>query len=335
MTWLGLDIGGANLKAADDRGWTRSVPFPLWREPDLLAQALGRLIADAPDIDRLAVTMTGELCDCYRTKAEGVSHILTAVEEAAAGRQVTVYLVDGRLVPPDEARREPHLAAASNWHVLARFACQFVESQAALLIDVGSTTTDIIPLVDRKAQARGLNDTERLAAGELAYSGIGRTPVCAVVEWLPWRGKQCPVAAELFATTGDAYVLLGDVVEQADNTSTADGRPRTREFALERLARMICADSSTFTAADGRLAAEHVRRTQITQITNAVQRVATNMTAGPGEIVLSGAGEFLATAICQEVFPQAHRLSLAERIGRDASLCAPAYALARVAAEGG
>jgi uncharacterized hydantoinase/oxoprolinase family protein len=101
------------------------------------------------------------------------------------------------------------------------------------------------------------------------------------------------------------------------------------------MARMICADSSTFAADDGRLAAEHVRRTQIAQITSAVQRVATNMTAGPGEIVLSGAGEFLATAICQQVSPQADRISLTEKIGRDASLCAPAYALARLAGEGG
>src|SRR5688572_22706360 len=119
MTWLGLDIGGANLKAADGRGWTRSMPFPLWREPDLLAPALGRLIAEAPATDRLAVTMTGELCDCYRTKAEGVSHILSAVEDAAARRQISVYLVDGRLVSPGEARCLPQLAAASNWHVLA------------------------------------------------------------------------------------------------------------------------------------------------------------------------------------------------------------------------
>src|SRR3990172_4014916 len=104
MTWLGLDIGGANLKAADGRGWAHSVPFALWRDPDGLAGALSELAATAPGSERWAVTMTGELCDCFRTKADGVRHILAAVEMAAGPRDVVVYLVDGRLVSVDEAR---------------------------------------------------------------------------------------------------------------------------------------------------------------------------------------------------------------------------------------
>ena len=76
MSWLGLDIGGANLKAADGRGWARSVPFALWRDPQGLAEALATLVESAPTAERLAVTMTGELCDCFRSKAEGVRHIL-------------------------------------------------------------------------------------------------------------------------------------------------------------------------------------------------------------------------------------------------------------------
>ena len=81
MSWLGLDIGGANLKAANAAGWAQSIPFALWRDPAGLAAALAELIAQAPAADRLAVTMTGELCDCFRTKAEGVRHILAAVAQ--------------------------------------------------------------------------------------------------------------------------------------------------------------------------------------------------------------------------------------------------------------
>src|SRR6476646_123211 len=99
MAWLGLDIGGANLKAADGRGWARSMPFPLWREPANLTVVLRELVAAAPGFERVAVTMTGELCDCFRTKAEGVLHILAAVEETIGKCELLVYLVDGRLVP--------------------------------------------------------------------------------------------------------------------------------------------------------------------------------------------------------------------------------------------
>jgi uncharacterized hydantoinase/oxoprolinase family protein len=48
------------------------VPFSLWREPEHLAAALDELMASAPASTWLGVTMTGELCDSFRTKAEGV-----------------------------------------------------------------------------------------------------------------------------------------------------------------------------------------------------------------------------------------------------------------------
>lgn len=333
MSWLGLDIGGANLKAADGSGWARGVPFPLWREPDRLSAALTELIASAPAADRLAVTMTGELCDCFRTKAEGVRHILAAVEQVAGNRDVRVYLVDGRLVSMDEARSLPQLAAASNWHVLARFASRYVNGSAALLIDIGSTTTDIVPLVEGQPRPRGLNDTDRLLSGELVYTGVGRTPICAVTSWLPWRGRQCPLAAEVFATTADAYVILGDMEEQSDSTSTADGRPLTREFAHERLARMICADATVFNDHDARLAAERIRESQMDQISRAVQQVATSMGCEPESIVTSGAGVFLAAGLCRQTWPAARLVSLAKQVGHEASQNAPAHALAVLARE--
>lgn len=333
MTWLGLDIGGANLKGADGHGWARSVPFALWREPERLSAALAALIGAAPAADRLAITMTGELCDSFRAKDEGVRHILAAVEQAAANRDSRVYLVDGRLVSMDEARELPHLAAASNWQVLARFACRFVESRTGLLIDIGSTTADIVPLVEGRPSTSGLNDTDRLLAGELVYSGVGRTPICALTSWLPWRGAKCPVAAELFATTADAYVVLGQIPEQTDCTLTADGRPLTQEFARERLARMICADATTFSVRDAFLASEHVRDAQLSQLQNALRQVSARMSGEPECVVTSGAGEFLASAVSRALWTETRVISLADRIGGDASKCGPAYALAVLARE--
>ena len=216
MSWLGIDIGGANLKSADDRGWARSVPFPLWRKSEELAQELEHLITSGPTAERLAVTMTGELCDCFSSKSEGVQRILDSVQAVAAGRDVCVYCVDGRFVTVDEARKTPDLAAASNWHALASFACRFLPDRTGLLVDIGSTTTDIIPLVDGRVAAIGCNDTERLLAAELVYRGVGRTPICAVTNTLPWRGETCPIAAEVFATTADAYVLTGELDEEPE-----------------------------------------------------------------------------------------------------------------------
>jgi probable H4MPT-linked C1 transfer pathway protein len=332
MTWLGLDIGGANLKAADGRGWASSVPFPLWREPERLTEELASVIARAPNAGRLAITMTGELCDCFRTKAEGVRHILAAVETAALNRDVRVYLTDGRFVDVDEACEQPLLTAASNWRATAQFACRYTEDRSGLLIDIGSTTTDIVPLAEGRPRPRGLNDSERLLAGELVYSGVCRTPVCALCDSLPWRGQQCPVAAELFATTADVYVLLGELPEDLDATWTADGRPLTAAFARERLARMICADSSSFTSNDARLAAEFVCAQQLGRLSAAVKR-ATSAVESIECIAICGAGEFMARRVVRDVFSTANVISLADELGSDLSRCAPAHALAALAAE--
>jgi probable H4MPT-linked C1 transfer pathway protein len=334
MNWMALDIGGANLKAADGLQWARSMPFPLWRDPRGLAGALDAFLRDAPQADRFAVTMTGELCDCFDSKEAGVRHILKAVEAVAGKREVAVYLVDGRLVSCDEAKADAVLAAASNWHALARFVCRFVRGGAGLLIDVGSTTTDIIPLANREVAAHGRTDFERLTRGELVYTGIGRTPVCAVVRSLPVGGGDCPVASELFATTADAYVMLGEVPEDPDACSTADGRGLTKPLARQRLARMVCADSSEFSHEDFQRMATAIGEAQRLQLASAIKLVMETLGSEP-TVILSGAGEFLARAALDRQVASGQVISLTERLGGELSRCAPAHALAVIAWETG
>src|SRR5438045_1829148 len=125
MNWLALDIGGANLKTADGQGYAQSYAFALWRDPSRLAQQIRTAISEAPPSDHLAVTMTGELADCFDSKAVGIRFILEAVKAGSDNRHARVYLVDGRLVSPPVALSLPQLAAASNWHALARFAGRY------------------------------------------------------------------------------------------------------------------------------------------------------------------------------------------------------------------
>ncbi len=121
QTILGLDIGGANLKAATADKRAISVPFPLWKQPDKLPAALAELVARFPDADELAVTMTGELCDCFETKREGVHAIIAAVRFASAGRPIRVWSTDGVFLNSEEAQRNHMKVAAANWHALGDF----------------------------------------------------------------------------------------------------------------------------------------------------------------------------------------------------------------------
>jgi uncharacterized hydantoinase/oxoprolinase family protein len=157
--------------------------------------------------------------------------------------------------------------------------------------------------------------------------------VCAVVDTLPWRGKECPVAAEFFATTADAYVLLGKLAEEPEATWTADGRPLTVEFARERLARMICADRTQFDAEDALAAAVAIREAQLDRLRVAVASVTASQPHPIETVVVSGTGEFLARALVEAEWPAVRIVSLAKELGARVSACAPAHSLAVLAAE--
>jgi probable H4MPT-linked C1 transfer pathway protein len=329
---LGLDIGGANLKAAHADGTARLHPFALWKDPAGLTDALRRLLHGLPAFERLAVTMTGELCDCFATRREGVVAILDAVEAVADGRPVRVWGTDGRLVAPREARATPLRAAAANWLALATYAGRLAPKGPALLLDIGSTTTDIVPLHDGRPVPRGRTDAERLRAGELVYTGVRRTPLCALL------GSE--VAAELFATTLDAYLLLDWLVEDPSDRTTADGRPATRAAAHARLARLLCADAETCKPAETRKLAERVLLKQVYLIASSVERVAEKLPKPPQTVIVAGSGERLArVALTQDTFPLAFQpgriVSLAEQLGPEISQAACAYAVAILEAEQG
>ena len=175
--------------------------------------------------------------------------------------------------------------------------------------------------------------TPLLTTGELVYTGVIRSPVCAVVSSLPWHDTSCPTAQELFATTRDAYLILGDIAEDAAACDTADGRPATRAAARDRLARTICADREMFSETNAQRAAAAIRRAQVDQIGKAVERVVARRPAGPLTVVLAGEGDFLARRVVAELRLAGEVISLTDRLGPDVSRCGPAHALAVLARE--
>jgi hypothetical protein len=333
MSWLAFDVGGANLKIADGRGYGATAPFPLWRESEQLAQALARLLNAAPPAERLAATMTGELADCFATRAMGVRAIIAALEEAAAERPLVIYRTDGRLVDPAAAIASPELAAAANWHALARFAARYLAGASGMLIDIGSTTADIIPIIDHQPAAMGRTDTQRLVSGELVYTGVKRSPACALARSVPYRGADCQLAQELFATAWDVYLVLRLLPEEPLSRHTADGRPATREAACRRLARAICNDREMFDDEDARVAAEAIAAEQLALLAQALSRVAERWPAPPQGFVISGEGEFLARRLIERAYPAAEVISLTERLGPALSRVATAHAVAVLADE--
>jgi len=338
----GWDIGGVHIKAAvctsprgDDLDW-RIEPFAVWRQPDALEgrlAALATALGAGPGCAH-ALTMTAELSDVFPDRATGVRAILAAAR-AALGARTRVLDIAGRLVPLEEAAAEPEPVAAANWMATAMLAARLVGD--GLLVDIGSTTTDIVPLKGGRPVPVGRTDLDRLACGELVYTGFLRTPPAALADRVPLRGGFCRTAPEHFTIMADAYVLLGHLQPDGYTVETPDGRGRTPAECATRLARLVCSDPGTIGADGLRAIAAHLEERQIAVVAGAIAEAAARSRTGPVAVV-AGAGAALAAAAARRADRRPLRLAEALVLGGDArgrppwDAAAPAVALALLAA---
>jgi (4-(4-[2-(gamma-L-glutamylamino)ethyl]phenoxymethyl)furan-2-yl)methanamine synthase len=327
---IGLDVGGANTKAVWRKGGERravSRPFEVWRDRKALAAVLREVVAGvAPEpVDAVGLTTTAELSDAFRTKREGVGFVLDATEAALGGPELLAFTTAGEVVPFAEARERAHEVAAANWLATALAVAEVYPD--ALMIDVGSTTADIVPIAAGRVAAAGRTDLDRLLAGELVYTGALRTNLAAIAQRVPLRGGWCPVASELFAMSADVHLILGHLAPAAYTCPTPDGRPATVEFARERVARLVCADAEQLAAEEIDAVAAFLAADQVRQIEAVVRRVSARLDGGPPVVPL-GVGAFLAREAAERLGRAIVELpwSAAER---DA---APAAALAELLA---
>lgn len=333
MRWLAFDIGGANLKIADGQGYAVSTAFPLWKEPGKLTEKLRREIEQAPPSDQLAVTMTGELADCFATKQDGVRCILEAVQAAADARGIQVYINTGVLARPELVHQNPLIGAATNWHALASYAGRYAHQETALLIDAGSTTCDIIPLECGRPVSDAVDDLQRLLSGQLLYTGVERSPLCAILQTVRYRNAECPIAQEWFATMQDVYLVLGDLPPDGENQNTADGKGATVDAARARLARHLSASVSQFSAVDARAMADQAAEQQQGMLARSIQSVVRQLREPPSAVILSGVGEFLVRRALERLDYTGDCISLGTQLGQQVSCVAPAHALAVLARE--
>jgi (4-(4-[2-(gamma-L-glutamylamino)ethyl]phenoxymethyl)furan-2-yl)methanamine synthase len=311
---IGWDIGGANTKAVFLRvkdGCVEELTaeveyFPVWKAPDRLVGVLSALkgkVSGNVQVDGVGLTMTAELSDAYQTKREGVNSILTCAEKAFAGLPIFVLDVDARLRSVNYARGEPLGVAAANWAATGWLVAQMVKT--CVMVDVGSTSTSIIPMVEGRVAAAGKTDLEKLMAGELVYTGSLRTNVAAIMGSIPLRGGVARVASELFAQSGDVHLVLGNITEEEYTTETADGRGKTREEALARLARVVCADTEMLSEEEIVQIAQHVRGRQVEQVAEGLKQVYSrvmSLTSEEVPVVVTGIGKtFLAEAAARKI----------------------------------
>jgi len=294
----GWDIGGAHLKVArcDPNGQLLEIKqflCPLWQGLDKLEQAIKTVQDELNNHnDIAAITMTGELVDLFPNRETGVAEILDCVTRLISAKQCHVYAGEKDWLSVNDAKREWSYVASRNWQASANFAASNIHN--GLFVDIGSTTCDIIPIVSQQVVATGYDDHHRQISRELLYTGTIRTPLIALTSVAPFNGQLISLAAEVFATTGDIWVLLNQLNTDAIQDNSADGQSWHKTNCARRIARLLGTDATDDDLATWQQLAQWFAQQQIHQITNAMLQV---LSCQPNQvqptIIGAGIGRFI------------------------------------------
>ncbi|MGC9444653.1 MAG: hydantoinase/oxoprolinase family protein [Candidatus Methanospirareceae archaeon] len=332
--FLGIDVGGANTKIATSDGVVASLYAPLWQRKACLYEVLPEVQQRfGAELEAIGAVMTGELSDCFATRREGVLFIADAV--AMSFEDPRFFDRRGEFRAHSAVETDPLAFAATNWLASAKLVAQ--EYPDAIFVDIGSTTTDVIPISDGVVRAQH-KDLERLKRGELIYSGVLRTNVAAVLQRVKFgedeSSEVCRVSSELFAITADAYLVLGEITDEeyqcaSPNWYAFAGREmeeKSRASALQRLARVVCSDLEELGETGAATIAAQVKQKQVDELETSLEQM--RKTYGMSRVVAAGIGDFIVRAAANAENLQF--ISLAARYGTDVAATFPAFALAKL-----
>ncbi len=334
---VGWDLGGANLKLARiEQGRAEQVaqiPCQIRQDASKFDAALEDALLLCPPQAVHAVTMTGELSDVFSDRAEGVAYLVDMMRSASDGDAVFYAGRAGFLDCIRAVERSADVASA-NWHASASLVAQVFPD--GLFVDVGTTTTDLVPLKAGAAAARGFTDGARLAESELIYTGVVRTPVMAVARAAPFKGRMQRIAAERFATMADVWRLLGELPLDADPYPAPDLKGKSTQESAARLARMLGRDANEAGLLAFADLAHHFAECQLAEIeAAALTLTAREEIEADAPVIGAGCGRFIARHIAQRLGRPyrdfAELIDCAPDAREMAACCAPAVAVGLLA----
>jgi (4-(4-[2-(gamma-L-glutamylamino)ethyl]phenoxymethyl)furan-2-yl)methanamine synthase len=335
---IGWDIGGAHVKAARAENGRLVAVTQRACAPHLglanLEAPIRETLAQLGPAARHRVTMTAELSDAFENRARGVISVASiAAREIGAG-EILFYAGARGLIAREQIRDDPEAVASANWRASAELVAQYCGE--ALFVDIGSTTTDLVPIRGARVSAQGVTDAERLVCGELCYAGFSRGAPQAYATRAPIEGRWTPLVNEAFASMADVRRLVGDLPEGesgADLSPTADGRPKTLAASQARLARLVGRDAQQLTPAQARALADYFARAQMRAIEDQMALLASRDAIAPdAPFVGAGVGRALVARLAKGQ-GRAYRdfvefIAAPDELRAAAANCAPAAALA-------
>jgi len=334
---IGWDLGGANLKLAHLSAGrlvqVAQVPCPIRQEVSKFDVALSEGLLLCPPGATHAVTMIGELSDVFADRAEGVAYLVDMMRRATEA-EALFYGGRGGFLDCIRAVERASEVGSANWHASAALLAESLPE--GLLVDVGTTTTDLIPFKAGEVVARCETDGQRLAGGELIYTGVVRTPVMAVARTAPFNGRMQRIAAERFATMADVWRLMGELSADADPYPSPDLMGKSTQESAARLARMLGRDGGDAGLLAFVAVARHFAECQVAEIEAAAGALlAREQISHDAPLIGAGCGRFIATRIARRLGRPYHDfaelLDCTPGLREMAAICAPAVAVGLLA----
>ncbi len=333
----GWDIGGANVKVAvANKGVINHVhqlDCPLWKGLNKLQECIDTLMQSLElQNARHAITMTGELVDLFDNRRQGVSAIIQEMSSKLSPENTKYFAGGTSFLDAEYACNDYEIVASANWMASAQYTSKKIKD--ALFIDIGTTTTDIVPIQNHKVINDGYSDEQRLIAKELIYCGVVRTPVFALCKQALVNGHQIPIVNEYFSDMADVYRMTGELAQHADVSETLDGRSKDRIASMKRLARMFANDAIESEFESWLTVAKQIRRIQIQHIKDACRHQLMKKTIQLDTPVIgAGVGRFLAKELAKELGREYIDIETIFSVnlqssGFNVADCAPAAALA-------
>ncbi|MFX1389715.1 MAG: hydantoinase/oxoprolinase family protein [Promethearchaeota archaeon] len=281
-----MDIGGANTKVALVQTKKEKIVesysyieyFPFWENAiSKITDMLNRIIKNIVDknnfdldkVNYVAIAITAELSDAFQTKREGILVILDALEQVFDISKMRFITTQNKFIDYESSKLNYSLISAANWVSTALFLGEFINQ--CILIDAGSTTIDLIPIIDSVPVSKGKDDISRLINHELIYTGGLRATIPSITHYVPYKNQNVRISFEKFALVSDVHRILKNITSEEYLNDTADNRSKSLEDCYARLSRIICMDLEMISKNELDLIAKYIYQKQLMIITKEIR----------------------------------------------------------------
>jgi probable H4MPT-linked C1 transfer pathway protein len=228
--------------------------------------------------------MTAELSDIFENRNKGTKKVINTLCKILPEKKTFFYSNKKHFFKKKEAMEKTNNINSMNWHATANFISNFYPN--CILVDVGSSTTDIIPIKKKCIIAKGNDDYKRLLHRELVYIGVIRTPINAIE-------KEKKLIYENFANLGDVYRILNKLPKKMDLVPSQDKKSKNKNDSARRIARIFGKDYKKNDFNKWKKVALQIEKKQKKILKENINKIKKRNFSNSVPIIGAGIGEFL------------------------------------------